>query len=349
MAFGLRTQTADVLLRQGAVGPLAEGAWGASGLFRHYAATGEEQLTAPADSRSLGVFTFQELPLGGGGAALQLGARLDRYAISSKDDPEFGPGVHRRFTAFSGSAGVTVPLAAGVSGGVSAARSFRAPTVEELFSDALHIGTASYEIGDASLEPEFSQGLDAVLRVVRPRMSGEVSMYGNVINNFVFFEERGDTTIDGTVWPVLAYVQDRASFVGVEGRIEWEAVPRWVLAVQGDVVRAQLRDGSPVPFLPSARVGGSARWDDGSRSAGLGVRHAFRQHRVALEYEVPTDAYTLLDMDVGYRVVRGGQVHSLSLRADNLMNVLYRDAASRIKDFAPNPGRNVSLLYRVHF
>jgi hypothetical protein len=27
----------------------------------------------------------------------------------------------------------------------------------------------------------------------------------------------------------------------------------------------------------------------------------------------------------------------------------FRDAASRIKRFAPNPGRNIALLYRVHF
>jgi iron complex outermembrane recepter protein len=348
MAFGLRTQTADVLLRQGAFGPLTEGAWGASGLFRQYTATGEEQLTAPADSRSLGVFTFQELPLGGG-AALQVGGRLDRYAISSRDDPEFGPGVDRRFTALSGSAGVTVPLAAGVSGALSAARSFRAPTVEELFSDALHIGTASYEIGEANLAPEFSQGLDAMLRVAGARMSAEMSTYGNVIQNFVFLEERGDTTIDGTEWPVLAYVQDRARFLGAEGRVEWMATPRWLVGVQGDVVRAELRDGSVVPFLPSARAGASLRWDDGARTAGAGVRHAFAQHRVALEDEVATDAYTLLDLDLGLRAVRGGRIHSVSLRADNLMNVLYRDAASRIKEFAPNPGRNVSLLYRVWF
>jgi iron complex outermembrane recepter protein len=349
MAFGLRTQTLDALLRQAPLGPLAEGAWGVSGLFRQYVATGEEQLTAPADSRSFGVFSFQELPLGGGGAALQLGARLDRYAIQSRDDARFGPGVERGFTAFSGSAGVTVPLASGVSGALSAARSFRAPTVEELFSDALHIGTASYEIGDAKLDPEFSQGLDAVLRVARPRINAELSAYGNVIQNFIHFEERGDTVIDGSVWPVLAYAQDRARFVGVEGRVEWEAAPRWVLGLQGDVVRAELSDGAAVPFLPPARVGSSARWDDGNWSVGAGVRHAFRQRRVALEDEIPTDAYTLLDLNLGYRLVRGGGVHSLTLRADNVTDVLYRDAASRIKDFAPNPGRNVSLLYRVYF
>jgi hypothetical protein len=29
--------------------------------------------------------------------------------------------------------------------------------------------------------------------------------------------------------------------------------------------------------------------------------------------------------------------------------VLYREATSRIKDFAPNPGRNVALVYRLIF
>lgn len=349
MAFALRTQTADVLLRQGPLGPLAEGAWGASGLFRQYAATGEEQLTAPANSRSIGVFTFQELPFGETGSALQVGARVDRYAISSKDDPRFGPGLDRRFTAFSGSAGVTLRFAEGVSGALSAARSFRAPTVEELFSDAIHIGTASYEIGDPDLDPEFSEGIDAVLRIARPRANVEVSAYANVIRNYVHFESRGDTIVGGSLWPILAYVQDRATFVGMEGRVEWEAAPRWVLALQGDVVRAELRDGSAVPFLPPARAAASIRWDDGTWSAGTGIRHAFRHDRIAPADEVPTDAYSLVDLDVGYRLVRGGQVHSLTLRAENMTNVLYRDAASRIKDFAPNPGRNVSLLYRLQF
>jgi hypothetical protein len=38
---------------------------------------------------------------------------------------------------------------------------------------------------------------------------------------------------------------------------------------------------------------------------------------------------------------------AIATRGDNLADVLYRDASSRIKDFAPNPGRNISFLYRV--
>jgi iron complex outermembrane recepter protein len=347
MAFALRTLSTDLLLNQAPRGVLGEGAWGASGLFRSYVATGEEQLTAPADSRTFGIFTFQELPLGG--AALQAGARVDHWQVASRADPAFGAGVRRDFTALSGSVGVTVSLATGVSLGVSAARSFRAPRVEELFSDALHIGTASYEIGNPDLHPEVARGIDAALRAALPRVSAELSAYLSGIRDFVYFEARGDTVLDGTTWPVLAYTQDRATFGGVEGRVEWEVRPHWVTSIQGDVVRATLSGGEHVPFLPPARVGGGLRFDDGRWSAGAGIRHAFRQDRIAPADEVATDAWTLVDAHLGARFTRAGQVHSLTLRADNLFDALYYDAASRIKSFAPNPGRNVALLYRVYF
>ena len=47
--------------------------------------------------------------------------------------------------------------------------------------------------------------------------------------------------------------------------------------------------------------------------------------------------------------VSGFRVHSLTLRVDNLLDERYFDAASRIKEFAANPGRNVALVYRMLF
>jgi hypothetical protein len=43
------------------------------------------------------------------------------------------------------------------------------------------------------------------------------------------------------------------------------------------------------------------------------------------------------------------QLPSVSVRGENLGNSLHREATSRIKDFAPNAGRNVALVYRVFF
>jgi iron complex outermembrane recepter protein len=349
MALALRTQSLDALVRQNAVGRVTEGAWGVSGLFRQYAATGEDQLTAPADSRAMGIFTFQEVALAEDGPRLQLGARADRYRIASKDDPRFGAAVERSFTALSGSVGLNVPVGDGASASLSLARSFRAPTVEELFSNAYHMGTASYELGDPTLRPEFANGLDAVLRIHRPRLSLDLSAYGTLIQDFVGFEVRGDTTIAGSTWPVMAYVQDGARFVGAEGQVHWVLGRHFVLGASADVVRARSEDGTPVAFMPPARLGASLRRDDGLFSFGAGVRHALRQDRVGLADELATDAYTLFDLDVGLRRVRAGRVHALVIRGENLADVLYRDATSRIKEFAPNPGRNLSVFYRVSF
>jgi iron complex outermembrane receptor protein len=85
------------------------------------------------------------------------------------------------------------------------------------------------------------------------------------------------------------------------------------------------------------------------------VRHAFEQDRVppAAAADDPaatvTDAYTLVNLSVGFNLITGRRVNSVSLRADNLLDEQYADASSRIKNFAYNPGRNFSLVYKVLF
>ena len=348
MSFALRTQTVNVLLRQGGLGPFSEGAWGASGLVKRYASTGPAALTPAADSRAWGVFGFQELPLGGG-AALQLGGRYDRYGIESHDSRKFGPGVQRTFRAFSGSAGVRVPVAGGVSLGGSVARSFRAPTVEELFSGALHAGTGSVEYGTPSLKAERGTSVEGVVRVRGGRWNGQFVAYRNRIADYVYLLAQPDTLVDGAPVSVYRYVQDDAVLQGVEAFLEWAARRDLALGVSGDLLHARQEDGTPLSFMPPPRFGGFARWDNGTWSLGTELHHELRQDRVGSAGESPTPAHTVLRLDAGLRVTRGGLVHSVTLRADNLADELHREATSRIKDWAPNPGRNISLGYRMLF
>jgi iron complex outermembrane recepter protein len=42
-------------------------------------------------------------------------------------------------------------------------------------------------------------------------------------------------------------------------------------------------------------------------------------------------------------------MHTLTLQVENLTDAVWRDHLSRIKEVAPQPGRNVQLLYRVNF
>ena len=79
-----------------------------------------------------------------------------------------------------------------------------------------------------------------------------------------------------------------------------------------------------------------------------GWKGAARQDRVG-EFETPTDGYGVFDASAGVRWSVGGQLHTLTLRVDNITNEVYRDHLSRIKEIMPQAGRGASLLYRVNF
>lgn len=364
--FDLRTQTFDLLGRTQA-GSLT-GAVGMSGLFRQYAATGEEALTPGAASNGVGIFVFQEIPVRrvvdaeARVSRLQVGARYDHYGISSRaGDPKFGSARSLRFGNISGSIGINVPLTQALTLAASAARAFRAPTVEELFSNGFHAAVGTYDVGNPALEVETNQGADAILRFVTRRANVELSGYLNQVSDYIAPNIIRDTVLvdpesgDTDIVPLNRFRQDDARLRGVEGRAEYEIIRRVVVGVVGDVVRGDFADGSALPFLPPARLGGLARYDNGTWSLNAEYRHGFEQRRVPAAIvagdpaAVATEGYDLVNASAGYTFAPAGHVTSILLRVDNLLDERYRDAASRIKHFAYNPGRNLAVVLRTMF
>jgi iron complex outermembrane receptor protein len=352
--FNLDTQTGNVTAKT-QLGRFA-GAIGVSALRKQYSPEGEEALTPGAESRTAGLFVYQELPLGGGdaGPSLQFGGRYDVYQVRPEEtDDERFEGVRARdFSNLSGSLGLNVPFTSQLSGSVSVAQSFRAPTVEELYSNAFHHAAGTYDIGDPDLALEVNRGAEAVLRGQSERINAQVAVFYSRINDFITPEVVGDTTVihegedeEETV-PLNRFRQDDAQLRGVEGQIEAVVGRHIVLGVMGDLVRGDFMDGGALPFMPASRIGGSARWDDGRYSLGLEARHAFAQDRAEME-EFRTDAFTLVNASAGLSLSRAGRIHSIVLRVDNLLDELYREPTSRL--LVPSPGRNVSLVYRVLF
>ncbi len=356
--FKLGTQTLDlrVSTRLGDV----RGTVGASGLLKQYEPVGEEALTPPADSRSAGVFFYQEVPIGGRehftehAPHLQVGARYDLYRIETGAGEErFGAARSRDFGAVSGSLGVSVPLASGASLSGSLARAFRAPSVEELFSNAFHAAAGSYDVGNPELAAETNVGVEGMVRAQSSRLTLQFSAYYNRIDDFIAPIILGDTTIvaegggELTV-PLTRFGQENAMLRGVEGKAEMVFAREFVLGVRGDVVEGEFADGEPLPFMPAGHLGGGARWDNGKLGVGADLEHAFGQGDVPAN-ELATDPYTLVGLSATYTRTLGGRVHAVTLRAENLLDEEYREATSRIKEFAPNPGRNLSLVYRVIF
>jgi iron complex outermembrane receptor protein len=191
--------------------------------------------------------------------------------------------------------------------------------------------------------------VEAVFRIHGRRVHTELSAYFNSISNFVIPSIQGDTVTDeGETVPLNHYTQDDATFSGLEATFEAQVGKNLVAGLLADVVRASLQNGDNVPFLPPARLGGHLRWDNGRFNIGAEARHGFAQQRVSGgEVDVPTDAYTVVNLSAAWSVMGRQLGHTITLRADNLFDTAYRDSASRIKRFAFNPGRNVSLAYKL--
>lgn len=130
----------------------------------------------------------------------------------------------------------------------------------------------------------------------------------------------------------------------------------------------------PLPAMPPLRSRAEARWDTRWWSVTTGLEAAARQRRVPpapstlgrttctlsassavagatapalLPAEFcATPGWLLANASIARRLMRGGQLHEITLSADNLFDVDWRDHLWRAKQVAPQPGRNIRLHYR---
>ena len=358
--FLLNTQTFNVAART--QGKRLTGTLGVQGLFRDYRPTGDEAFTPGATNRNVGLLLFQELPLQRAARPdarvpkLQLGARYDWFALETKDDVQgrFGPAQQKSYNSTSASFGLSLPIGRAANFSVNAQRAFRAPTVEEVFADGYHAAVGTYDVGNNALKAERGTGLEGILRTQSTRGFAQLSAYLNRVADYIAPVAVGTRDVEGEDGPVAVplvnFQQQDAQLFGFEAQGESEIARHWVLGASADWVRGRFTDDTNLPYIPAGRLAATLRWDNGRISLGGGVRQVFRQSNVSGDaLDLPTDSYTLANLSIGYTILGGTTLQNIVLRADNLFDTMYYDATSRIKSFAPNPGRNVALVYKVIF
>lgn len=324
-----------------------KGALGAQLMLRNMSIVGEEKFLPRNETQQYGLFTVQDYQ--SGPLKVEAGARIERSNLSAAADADIGnPGLERRFTTFSGSAGASYAVLPQWRLGVNISRSARAPSAEELFANGPHAGTQSFEVGGPSLKSERSWGAELFVRHQGENASLELSAFKSWFSNYI------DQIATGAVadeLPVYQYVQGRARYWGVEaqGSATLASFGDWVLSADAlaDYVRATLSDVGPAPRIPPLRLLGGLELKQGDVWALRGeVEHATRQDRVAAN-ETPTAAYTLANLAVQWMPL--GDRITLTVAANNLFDVAARRHASFLKDHAPLAGRDIRLSVRTRF
>jgi iron complex outermembrane receptor protein len=360
----------ELTARHTSVGPIALGAAGVRAQYRDIT-TGGTLRTPSTYDVSLAGFLVEEF--GTGPLRLQGGLRYDwaRYVPRERTFIDVGgvrvPVRPRRFGAISASLGVLYEATSGVRFGASVNRAHRTPDFVELYSNGPHLAANAFIVGDPELSQETGLGIDVFARVSRGPVNAEIAAFRNVLSDFIFESSRGRAEVGPQGGrPRFQYTNEGALFAGAEARVDWSPSRSIVLDATVSYVRARFtgaRDSLPVitatdttfvaassspPFIPPLNGQLGVRLDRTRWFAGAGARFAARQDRLG-DFEDPTAAYLVPNANVGIRIVRGSNLHTLTLRVDNAFDREYRDHLSRIKAIMPEPGRNLSLLYRLTF
>jgi iron complex outermembrane receptor protein len=314
--------------------------------IRDFDVQGDEKFVPRNTTMQFGFFTLQSLDLGA--AKLEAGARYERTNLTAQPDADLGTDrMVRSFNAFSGSIGASYALAPAVRIGLNASRTERAPSAEELFANGPHAGTQTYEFGDPNFAKESSWGLEATMRATITSASLDLSAFYNRFSNYIYQAPAGQV-IDGL--PAYRYAQADAIVWGFEAQAQMDLaeVNGWTISADGlaDYVRTQITGVGPAPRIPPMRILGGLAAKAGATAARIEIEHAFSQARIS-EFELPTDAYTLVNASVTLKPFGSSSPVGLVLSANNIFDVEARRHASFIKDFAPMAGRDLRASVRV--
>lgn len=270
------------------------------------------------------------------------------------------------YTPKSVSLGLIQNLPWDLTGSITAQYVERAPKPAELFSGGGHDATATFDKGNTGLGIETAQSLEVGLRRAKGPFRFEATAYVTKFKGFIYrrltgntCDDAGDCSVPGAELNEAIYSQADATFRGAEFQSQWDLAPlgsgMFGIENQADIVRATFSDGSNVPRIPPARLGGGVYWRDAQWFARVKLLHAFAQNDVAAVAETTTPGYDDLRAEVSYTwknaKPRADQLSEMTIGVSgtNLLNRDIRNSVSYSKDEVLMPGASVRLFATVKY
>lgn len=282
------------------------------------------------------------------------------------------PGATQQFGSFnntyigpSGSIGASYQLPKNNYIKLNVAKSFRAPSIDELTSNGVNIGVNAFQLGNLNLKAENGYQADFVFGNNGKDISFEADGFYNFINNFIFpiriqSKVSGDSMLDGV--PMYQYIATEAILTGFSGYFNIHPTDvKWLELDNGftyvySFLPNQTDSTRHIPWTPAPRLNSELRikFADGKtsilRSAYIefGLAHYWAQNNIysALYSEIPSAAYTLFNSGVGTNFVNrktGKTICSLYINCTNLFNLGYADHLNLAQYFLAYNGNPVTV------
>lgn len=311
-----------------------------------FEALGSEAFVPSTSTQSKALYIYEELPIDQ--LKLSFGGRTERTDVSANafmTDNANDPARNARFNLNSYALGGLYTLTPTWSVASNLSHNERAPSYFELFANGAHLATGQFEIGNANLAKERSNGIDAQVRWKAGKNSFSAGPYYTKFSNFIGLLGSGSQQAG---LPVTQFTALPATFKGFEAEGKFNLDDNLDLKLSGDYVRAtNSMTGEALPRIAPLRLGAGLQYQKEQLGARLNVLHAFAQTRTAMN-ELGTDSYTNLSALVTYKLPTKLNVE-LFARANNLLNQQIREHASFLKDVSMQGARSVMIGLRSDF
>ncbi len=333
----------------------------------------------PASSfTSAGIFVQDETHFFDDRMTLIVGGRMDQIMVKNEqgvdidylitngvrnDTPPnqritFEEGSSRNIS-WSANAGILYNLFKDTDLSFNIARSFRAPSLEELFK---YIDLGNYvRLGNTDLKPESGYSSDLGLRIWKRKLNFQANVFANRILNmivetpgeFIYTWNTGASEGLTDTLPALVNTNVSKAFLyGFDFGFQYNFYSGFVLVGTGSYVRGKDTEaGTSLPQIPplSGRLGVRYTYNKVG-SAEMTVVGAAGQDKVA-EGEKETGGYTRLDLSLSStRISLGRASLQLFTGIDNITDRSYTNHLSTNRgSISVEPGRNIYLRMSLAF
>ena len=314
---------------------------------------------------------------------LEFGVRYDfkHYLVKKFDSnnelikPKFD------FNNITGSVGAVFYAGENLTFRTNLGTAWRAPHVNELYSEGLHHGSATIEEGDPHLKSEKAIKWINNINLIGSKVDLDISIYYNYIQDYIYLRPEDIALTIRGAFPVFRYRQTDASFVGLDMDFRYSFLPNvdWINKLS--LIKAQDEStNSPLINIPANRLQSGVTYKiakarhlkdiffslsahvvdkqrnaprvvtiEEIRTAQTSETSLFTEVRSVFDLLEPPAGYVNVDLTMGFHIPFKGLDMGFIFSMENALNNSYRDYMNRLRYYADDIGRNFSLKINCKF
>ena len=287
---------------------------------------------------------FSDLVVEEIGNQLLVNPKLDFYNPSFTIGSKYSFGLYKLFANYS--------------------LSSRAPNASEQFSEGLHHSASRIELGDLQFTSETAHKISLTLQKIGERFDFTVSPFATKIDDFILIEPTGiRQTIRGN-FQVWEYRQTQAQMYGLDLDANLSLTDNVRFVHQFSLVKGYDKTSNePLISMPAANTLNSLVYTNpnfNNISIAIQSNYVFRQNEFpntnfevvlpdsiqTVDISTPPSGYHLLNLNITAAIRPDMQV---GLYVNNLLNTSYRNYLNRLRYYADDVGRNITLQLKYNY